>query len=354
MASTAPWFRVSRFYEVVDPTKGIIRCLICERKCVLPKSIHGFCYNHINIDGRLYDISYGLLSALEPRPIEIKPLFHYYPNSVALTFSGWGCNFRCPWCQNYFLSFSKPKPELSIKLSPAELVSIAKKLKLHGLCASFNEPTIHADYLVDLGEEAKGSGLYLTMVTNGYMTTSTLKEFLRVGYTGFSIDIKGCPETYKRFFGADPLIVYRNAKYILDNNGHVEIVYLVVPKANDSQECIDWVINKHLEYLGEDVPLHINRYYPAHKYYEPPTSIKLLLDIYEKARKAGIKYVYVGNIGDEAYEATRCPRCGKLLILRRNYRVVKWNLTRDNRCPRCGEKINIYGKPILNSNRTSK
>ncbi len=336
------WIRESRF-AVSLRRDGFVKCGVCARGCVLGDGIKGFCGNYVNRGGVLYFTGYGLLSAVEPRPIEIKPLFHYFPGSWTLTFSGWGCNFKCPWCQNYLLSMVEPMPERSIYLEPREVVEKAVKLKLNGLCASFNEPSIHADYLIDVGLEAHDKDLYLAMVTNGYMSHNVLKKLLEAGYTGFSIDIKGCPETYRKYFGADPLIVYRNARYILDNNGHVEMVYLVVPKVNDSIECYKWVIDNHIDQLGIDIPLHINRYYPAYKYHEPPTSMEKLLEIYGYAKKSGLEYVYIGNILDETYQDTKCPKCGKTLIVRRRYSVVKHSLI-DNKCPRCGYKIKIYGK----------
>ncbi|RLG82503.1 MAG: AmmeMemoRadiSam system radical SAM enzyme [Thermoprotei archaeon] len=338
-----PWIKESEHYEKVDDK---IRCLICERKCVLREGWIGVCWNHKNIDGKLYNIAYGLLSAVESRPIEIKPLFHYWPNSTALTFSGWGCNFRCPWCQNHSLSQVKPDPNRSIILSPKKLVIEALRRGDEGLCASFNEPTIHFEYILDVAENARKYGLYSMIVTNGYMTLYSLKKLIEAGVNGFSIDIKGCPETYKRFLGADPEIVFRNAKYAIDNNCHVEMVFLVVTGANDWRECIEWVIDNHLKYLGEDTPLHINKYYPAYKYWKPATEDKKLFEAYNYARKEGIKYVYIGNIADERYQDTYCPRCGKLLIKRRGYRVIEWNLDKDNRCPRCNEKIPIKGKYI--------
>ncbi len=339
-----PWIRESSFYEVVDREKKIIRCNICERKCFLKPGATGVCWNHKNVDGKLYNIGYGLLSAVESRPIEIKPLFHYWPNSTALTFSGYGCNFRCPWCQNYLLSQRKPSSDKAIYLEPRDLVKEAIYRGDDGFSASFNEPTIHMEYLLDVAYEARGKGLYFMMVTNGYMTIYSLKKLLEAGVDGYSMDLKGCPRMYRKYLGADPYIVLRNAKYIIDSGGHVEIVFLIVTGANDDEECIEWVIEKHREYLGEDTPLHINRYYPAYKYSREPTSIDKLLYAYKLARKIGLNYVYIGNIYDEKYQDTYCPRCGKLLIKRRGYRVIEWNLTSDNKCPRCGYKIPIRGK----------
>lgn len=339
-----PWFTTSRFYEKLS--EGRVQCTVCERRCIIPEGATGFCSNRRNLGGVLYVTSYGLLSAVESRPIEIKPLFHYWPNSTALTFSGWGCNFKCPWCQNYVLSMSDPNPDHSIYFTPKALVLEAIRKGDEGVCASFNEPTIHAEYIIDVATTAQKHGLYVVLVTNGYMTKHVLKNMIDVGVDGYSIDIKCYPKTCKKILGIDPHIVFSNAKFIIDHSGHVEMVYLVVPGVNDEEECIDWIIDNHIKYLGEDTPLHINRYYPAYKYTKPPTPHNTLFKVYEEARKSGIKYVYIGNIADERYQDTYCPRCGKLLVKRRGYRVIEWNLTSGNRCPRCNTKVNIRGKYI--------
>jgi len=140
--------------------------------------------------------------------------------------------------------------------------------------------------------------------------------------------------------------IFRNAKLVIESGGHVEMVYLVVTKTNDSDECVDWILNKHVDELGPEVPLHINRYYPAHKWREETTPLKKLLEIRDKAKEEGIEYVYVGNVGIPELETTKCPRCGKTLITRYNYRVVEFNLLREGdnyKCPRCNNKIPIRG-----------
>ncbi len=326
--------------------KRLVRCLVCERRCLLAEGVKGLCWNRVNRNGKLYVETYGLLSAVESRPIEIKPLYHYWPGSTALTFSGWGCNFRCPWCQNYHLSQVKPQPANSIYMEPWELAQLARRLGDEGICASFNEPLIHFEYVVDAAEEAKKRGLYATMVTNGYMTVKAVLKLVEAGVDGFSMDIKGCPKTYRRFLAADPHVVFRNAKKIVDAGGHVEMVFLIVPGANDDPECIDWVIGKHYDILGPEVPLHINRYYPAYRYHKTPTPLSKLLYAYRRAKQVGLNYVYIGNVELEEYQDTRCPRCGKVLIRRRGYNVVEYNVTKDGRCPRCGYKINIRGRYV--------
>lgn len=324
-----------------------VRCEVCERRCIIPEGSLGFCKNRMNINGNLYTIGYGLLSAIESRPIEIKPLYHYYPGSTALTFSNWGCNFYCPWCQNYHLSFQKPEPEKDKYVPPEKLVELALKFGDEGVCASFNEPTTQAEYLLEVFTHASNRKLYSCIVTNGYFTLKVLGDLLESGLTGLSIDIKGCPKSHRKYIpGVDPEIIFRNARRALDRGAHVEMVFLVIPGVNDELECLEWVINKHLDLLGEDVPLHVNRYYPAHKYLREPTSLEVLKKTYDIAKSEGLKYVYIGNVGRPEYESTYCPSCGKLLIYRSGYRVFETRMLGDNRCPRCGEKILLYGRII--------
>ncbi len=340
--------RRARLYEVVDEEKVVVRCLVCERRCTIAPGKKGACGNYVNIDGVLYHYGYGKISAFESRPIEIKPLFHYWPNSTALTFSNWGCNFYCPWCQNNHISFRLPRDDDEV-IPPEKLVKLAKSYGDEGFSASFNEPTTHFDYLVDLFEMAKKENLYSMMVTNGYFTEKALQLLVEAGLDGLSIDIKGCPMMKRALQWVDHEQVFRNAKKALDLGVHVEMVYLVVTNTNDFDECIEWIIDKHLEYLGPKVPLHVNRYYPAHVWREPPTKPEKLFEIAEKARREGIEFVYIGNLHRPELETTYCPKCGKTLIVRRYYRVTHFDLDqRNNRyyCPRCGYEIPIKGRYI--------
>ena len=248
------------------------------------------------------------------------------------------------------MSKRKPDPRIDAYISPEELVEKALSSGDEGLCASFNEPTVGYDYLVDVFSIGREKGLYATIVTNGYFTIKALKTLLEIGVDGYSIDVKGCPYTYRRFTGVynGAEIVLRNAKYIIDNGGHVELVLLIVPSANDNEECVNWMLGRIHDTLGVDVPLHVNQYYPAYKYRKPAAPVQKLIEIHDKAKKMGLNYVYIGNIGfGTPYENTYCPRCGKILIRRHGTEIIEWNLTSDNRCPRCGYKINIRGKRIV-------
>ena len=342
--------REARLYTPLD---GVVECGVCEHRCRVRPGKRGICGNYVNRDGRLYHLGYGRLSAVESRPIEIKPLFHYWPNSTALTFSNWGCNFHCPWCQNHHLSFRPPREDDPI-VPPRALVETAIREGDQGVCASFNEPTTNFDYLVEVFSLATGEGLYSTMVTNCYLTGRALEELVRAGADGWSVDVKGCPGM-RVLPHVDHEKVFRNARTLLDAGAHVEMVYLVVTGANDSEECYRWVIGRHLDLLGEEIPLHVNRYYPAHLWGEPPTPVERLMEIREHALREGIHYVYVGNVHDPEIEleleleATTCPNCGKKLIVRRGYRVIGFDLSREGggyRCPRCGHPVSLRGRYV--------
>jgi len=338
--------REARLYEALEG--GWVRCLTCERFCRVAPGRRGACGNYVNEGGRLHHLGYGRLSAVESRPIEVKPLFHYWPNSTALTYSTWGCNLYCPWCQNHHLSFTHPNPSDPV-VEPAKLVEMAVRRGDEGLSASFNEPTVNFDYVVDVTEEARRRGLYSMVVTNTYMSEAALRALVEAGVDGFSADVKGCPGMRRALVGVDHSKVFRNARLAIDLGAHVEMVYLVVTNTNDSEECYEWVLRNHVDLLGPEVPLHVNRYYPAHRWSEPPTPIEKLLRIGDRARELGVEYVYVGNVGSSRYESTYCPSCGKLLIARRGYRVTYFNLDHSGgryRCPRCGREVPIRGRYV--------
>ncbi|MEM4484813.1 MAG: radical SAM protein [Sulfolobales archaeon] len=339
--------RKAILYKRID--EDIIQCLVCERRCMMRNGSTGICKNYANINNELYHLGYGALSAVESRPIEIKPLYHYWPNSTSLTFSGYACNFYCPWCQNHHISFVRTIPQNKEIIPPEKLVKLAIESGDEGLCASFNEPATIFDYLIDVFSLGRKRGLYSTIVTNGYLTQRAIDMLVESGVDGWSIDIKGCPMMRRALASIDHEIIFRNARRILDQGGHVEMVYLVVTNTNDFEECYKWIIYKHVEILGENIPLHVNRYYPANYWKELSTPVEKLYRIAEEARRNGVEYVYIGNIGDPELETTRCPKCGKILVRRFMYRVVYFRLDRtggEYRCPRCGYKIYMRGAYI--------
>jgi pyruvate formate lyase activating enzyme len=196
----------------------------------------------------------------------------------------------------------------------------------------------------DLGRKR---GLYSCYVSNGYMTLEALKLLKESGMTGLKLDVKGDKDTYKQHCGeADVEKVWRNAHEAKKMGLHVEIVNLVVTNVNDDEECVRWIIKKHLKTVGPETPLHFTRYSPAYKSSNPPTKIETLENAYSLAKKEGVAYPYLGNIQGHTYENTYCPNCGNMLIQRFGPTITQYKITEEKKCPNCGKAIPITGQRI--------
>jgi len=338
-----PTIHKAVLYDKISGDK--VRCGLCERRCVIPNGRKGFCKTRLNIDGELYTLTYGDLSALESRPIEIKPFFHYWPGSTALTFSTWSCNFECQWCQNHYLSRRTPDPVDASFFHQEKVLEQALIRGDNGLCASFQEPTLLTDWVLQLFKMGRKRGLYCCYVSNGYMTLQALRLLKDSGMDGIKIDMKGDAEVYRKYCGGiDVEKIWRNVREAKRMGLHVEIVNLIVTGVNDDESCITWIIERHLKEAGAETPLHFTRYYPAYKFSNPPTKIETLEKAYEMARRMGVQYPYVGNVPGHRYENTYCPECGETLIKRFGYTVVSYKVTPEKRCPKCGCRIPIVGE----------
>ncbi len=308
----------------------------------------GFCKTRLNVDGVLLTLVYGDLSALESRPIEIKPFFHFWPGSTALTFSTWSCNFNCPWCQNHRMSKTEPNPPASSHFfSQEQVLSVALHNEDQGLCASFQEPTLLTEWALPLFEQGRQKGLYSCYVSNGYLTLEALKLLRQAGMDGLRIDVKGDQDACKKFCGGiDVEKVWRNARDAKKMGFHVEIVNLLIPGVNDDEECMRWTIKQHLKSVGSETPLHFTRFHPAYEFPNPPTKVETLEKARNMAKNEGVLYSYLGNVEGHTFENTHCPKCGELLIQRLNLTIVRYTVTGDNRCPKCSQRIPITGKRI--------
>ncbi|MBC7265278.1 MAG: AmmeMemoRadiSam system radical SAM enzyme [Chloroflexi bacterium] len=337
----------ARLYEPLED--GAVRCGLCQRRCLIAPGQRGFCQTRRNDGGQLQSLVYGRLAALESRPIEIKPFFHLYPGSTALTYCAYGCNLRCAWCQNWHLSRTDPLAKSAPYLSPEDLVEAALRGGDQGLCASFSEPALLHEYNLDAFPLAKRAGLYTCYVSNGMLTAEALEELAAAGLDAIKIDVKGDTEVYATWCGAkDVEGPWATASRALALGLHMEIVHLVVTGVNDGEDALSALVDEHLRHAGPDVPLHFTRYYPAYKMDAPATPISTLERAYEMAKAAGVRYPYLGNVTGHPGENTWCPRCGQLLIERRGYTVARILLTAEGRCPGCGETVPVrrYGEAL--------
>ena len=322
--------------------EGALQCSLCRRGCLINPREVGFCRTRHNMGGRLQSIVYGRLAALESRPIEIKPFFHFHPGSTALTYCNYSCNLRCRWCQNWHLSRTDPVQTQPRYVSPENLVDMALRFGDQGLCCSFTEPTLLHEYNLAAFSLAKAAGLYTCYVSNGYMTVDTLQELQAAGLDAIKIDVKGDAQVYREYCAAaHGEMVWETACAAKDMGLHVEIVNLVVTGVNDSELALRTLIARHLEAVGSETPLHFTRYRPAYQMYTPPTAISTLERAYDLARQAGLVYPYLGNVPGHPGENTYCPSCSQLLLERSSYTVRRNFLTPLNECPSCGKVIPV-------------
>ena len=344
-------------WEKVEERPGVVKCNLCHRRCIIAPGKYGVCGVRKNIDGKLYTIVYGLLTAVNLDPIEKKPLMHYMPTSQVLSISTVGCNFFCQFCQNWEISQSRLEKGLyGRQFTPEEVVRIALEVGADGVTYTYNEPTIFYEFMKDTAILAKREGLFNTMVTNGYMTPEAVDD-LGSYMDAATVDFKGGAnkDFYKKYmFVPDPEPIFETLLAMKDKGWWIEITNLVVPEVGDREEDVRRLARWIVENLGDEVPFHLLRFHPDYKLQHlPPTPVETLERLAKVAKGEGLKYVYIGNVWGHPLEHTYCPRCGYPVIERYGFSVTAWRLTDDNRCPRCGYKINVVGKPKGSVSRVS-
>jgi pyruvate formate lyase activating enzyme len=316
---------------------GRVQCLTCERRCSPADGQRGWCRTRENRAGTLFTLTYGAVSSLSCNPIEKKPLYHFYPGSLALTAGSWSCNFACPWCQNF--SISKRLPPLAAFRSPAEFVSRARRLGCRGTSISFNEPTLSLEWSLEVFRLARETGLYNTFVTNGSMTDRALELLVSSGLDGMNVDIKGDSEAVRRWCRFDPEVVWRNCRRAREMGVWLEVTTLVVPGVNDGPGCLQGIAARIADELGAETPWHVSRYFPSYRFAAAPTSLATLLRARDHGWRAGLRYVYLGNLFTGLGEETVCPGCGACLVRRMDLRLAGCTVRADGRCPHCQELI---------------
>ena len=275
-----------------------VRCEICANYCKISEGNVGVCRQHRNVNGELFDLSYGIISSLSPDPIEKKPLNHFMPGTFTYSIGGFGCNMICLHCQNYIISHEYEKFREGIKILPETIVENALKYNCKSIAWTYNEPTIHLPFNKKTSLLAKTKNLKVIYVSNGYMSTQSIEEILTF-VDAFNIDLKSMSEKfYKKVCGADLDIVLDNLKRIYLEGKHLEVTNLIINDYNDSIKEIEQLCDFVADELSVDVPLHFSRAFPYYKMREiEPTNRDILYKAREIALKKGIKNVYLGNIG---------------------------------------------------------
>ena len=327
-------------YEKLDDAK--VQCRLCAHRCRIAPGKRGFCAVRENRDGTLYTLNYNVVSSEALDPIEKKPLYHFHPGTSVYSLGTIGCNFRCKHCQNWTISQISIDEANAIEMSPELAVKRAVASGARSIAWTYNEPTIWFEYTYDCARLAKEEGLATVYVTNGYITKEAL-ETIAPYLDAFRVDIKAFTEDfYREIASAELAPVLESAKLAREMGMHVEVVSLIIPTLNDSEDEIRDMSKWIYENLGADTPVHFTRFHPYYKLQDIcSTPLDTLERAYSIAREEGIKYVYIGNVPGNGHEHTFCPECGELLIERGMFGMDSNKLTERRACPRCGEEISI-------------
>ena len=278
------------YYKKED---GKIRCLLCPSYCLIPENKKGLCTVRINKGGTLYSEIYNRTTSVALDPIEKKPLYHYHKGQYILSLGTKGCNFACPWCQNWRISQDPNTP--TEEISADEAIAKAKNLGSFGIAYTYNEPLIWFEFALECCKKARENGLKNVFVTNGYINKEPFSEILPF-IDAMNIDLKSMDEDfYKVYCHAKLHPVLENIKSAKEKGVHIELTNLVIPTLNDKEEnfkkLTDWVAAN----VGSDTPLHFSKYFPCYKFSVSPTPVETL-ELAKKIACQKLKYVYLGNI----------------------------------------------------------
>lgn len=278
------------YYEKISPEK--IKCLLCPHNCVIYPNKTGICRARKNIDGKLYSLIYGKTTGIALDPIEKKPLYHFYPGSYILSVGTKGCNFSCPFCQNWHIS--QDDSAFTEEITPLALTRQATVGGSIGIAYTYNEPFIWYEFVLECAKLIKKQNQVNVLVTNGFVNLEPLEEILPF-IDAMNIDLKSIDEDFYKKICKSKLqpvldVIKRSVK-----NCHIELTNLVVPTLNDSEEDFSGLVDWVYENCGPDMPLHFSRYFPCFKMDLPPTPVETLKVAYQIAKKK-LKHAYLGNV----------------------------------------------------------
>jgi pyruvate formate lyase activating enzyme len=292
-----------------------------------------------NLGGTLHTLVFNRPCAIQVDPVEKEPLYHFLPGKLQLSLSTASCNYRCLFCHNWHISHSAPEDMSSPPVTAGEIVSLARTYGCSIVSHTYGEPTVHFEYLLDVGEQARKEGLKVIHHTNLGMNPYPLEEILAL-VDALSIDLKGFDAAYyRRMCRADLGRVLENLLLVKSSGIHFELVNLVLPALNEDPGQVDRMCCWIRDNLGEDTPLHFSRYYPTQLFTEiEATPIGTLERCQGIAMDCGLHFVFIGNVPGHKANSTYCPNCGKPLIVRFQFTVLADRLD-GGCCPDCGSVI---------------
>ncbi|MBN1688944.1 MAG: AmmeMemoRadiSam system radical SAM enzyme [Candidatus Omnitrophica bacterium] len=316
-----------------------LRCYCCGHYCVMADDRQGICKVRFNQGGELF-VPWGYVAGLQDDPIEKKPFYHALPGARALSFGMLGCDFHCSFCQNWISSQALRDFQASssiTKISPREIIRYGIEQKCQVITSTYNEPLITSEWAVEIFKLAKAEGFITAYVSNGNASQEVL-DYLRPWLDLFKIDLKCFDDKHYRELGGKLETICQTIRQVSRMGFWMEVVTLLIPGYNDSKDELSKLAD-FLVSVSPDIPWHVTAFHRDYKMIGPRnTSPQDLLHAYEIGKKAGLNYIYAGNLPGRVREGenTYCHHCGECLIERFGFQILKDELSpRKGQCLRC-------------------
>lgn len=263
-------------------------CAVCPHRCMPPEGQLGLCRARRMVGGEVVDDNYGCITSLALDPIEKKPLAQFMPGSKVLSVGSYGCNLRCPFCQNASIACAGPDDVLWREVAPEALADKALELAPEGsigVAFTYNEPLVGYEFVRDTAREVHARGQNNVLVSNGYVNEEPLSRLLPL-IDAANIDLKGFTEDFYRWVGGDLATVKRTIEAMAATpTCHLEVTTLIIPGKNDSPEEIA-AAAKWLASLDESIVYHITRFFPCHHCQDrPATPVRTVYALADMARQ---------------------------------------------------------------------
>ena len=270
-------------------------CELCFHRCALDEGQTGVCRARANRGGTVVPLNYGRVVSLALDPIEKKPLRQFHPGGMILSVGSFGCNLRCPFCQNHEISMAGADELRSEYVSPQALAELAMELRQRGnigAAYTYNEPLAGYEYVRDCAQAVHACGMYNVLVSNGTIEQTPWRALLPL-IDAANIDLKGFSDAWYRRLGGDLKTVMRSIELAAEQC-HVEVTTLLVPGENDDEHAIR-AQARWLAEIDPGIPLHLSRFFPRYRMTDrPPGDVETVYRLAEAAREY-LRFVYTGN-----------------------------------------------------------
>ncbi|MBF0549610.1 MAG: AmmeMemoRadiSam system radical SAM enzyme [Deltaproteobacteria bacterium] len=325
------------FYKPLGEKK--IECLLCPRQCRIIDGERGYCGVRENRAGKYYTMVYSRVCTAHNDPIEKKPFYHFLPGTTAFSLATAGCNIECRFCQNWQISQFRPEQVQSVYLPPDQVADLARRESSPTIAYTYSEPVIFYEYMLATATEGRRHGIKSVMVSNGFINQEPMDKLLGT-MDAVKIDLKAFTEKfYREVCSGELKPVLKTMELVKKRGVWLEIVVLILPTLNDSDEEITNLCRWVKANLGKETPVHFIRFYPTYKIKNlPPTPVSTLEKAYQIATAEGLFFPYVGNVPGHPMDQTRCPHCRNEVIRRIGFYDVKC-LLKNGLCPNCDKPL---------------